>query len=268
METHSHQLDWTNSALISHDIESMYVNQVIQHYHRCLLESPKALDYLVSGRGIGLQAIKAFKVGFVDRSIGKHIPSGDVASGALIRGALRRKGLLKVNGRERFRGCVVVPLYDQLGCLVNIYGRRVSSRLRDGCSSYQLINSEASDFFNVGVLQHFKRIVLCSSPIEALTLWTKEIHNVVSTAGLLHFNSHHAECIGDSSVKHVDIVFTNSSAGNRKSYLIAQDLALFGIKTNIVSLPRGQDVNDLHRYSLMFDSILSDFLHQNNQALH
>ena len=268
MENHNEQPDWENSALIGHDIESMHVNQVMQFYHRCLLESPKALDYLVSTRGISLEAINTFKVGFVDRSLGNHIPSGDLASGALLRGALRRKGLLKENGRERFRGCVVVPIYEPLGCLSNVYGRIISSRVRKGGTPYTVISSGSSDFFNIGALDKFERIALCSSPIEALTFWTKGVYNVVSTTGLTHFNCHHAEYIGESFVKHVDIVFTNSSAGNRKSYLIAQDLALFGIKTNIVKLPRGRDINDLHRYSLMLDRILPVVSYPNNQLVH
>jgi DNA primase len=48
--------------------------QVVGYYHETLLASPEALDYL-NRRGIGAEeAVKTFKLGFANRTLGYRLP--------------------------------------------------------------------------------------------------------------------------------------------------------------------------------------------------
>ena len=68
--------------------------QVIEYYHETLLESPEAIEYL-KRRGIGSdEAIKTFKLGFANRTLGYRLPEKNRVEGAAIRGQLQRLGCL------------------------------------------------------------------------------------------------------------------------------------------------------------------------------
>ena len=72
--------------------------QVIEYYHQSLLQSPEALDYL-KRRGIGSEeAIRTFKLGFANRTLGYRLPEKNRVDGAALRGQLQRIGML---ARER-----------------------------------------------------------------------------------------------------------------------------------------------------------------------
>src|SRR5580704_943087 len=64
--------------------------QVIEYYHQSLLQSPEALDYL-QRRGIGSEeAIRTFKLGFANRTLGYRLPEKTRVEGAELRGRLQR----------------------------------------------------------------------------------------------------------------------------------------------------------------------------------
>lgn len=60
------------------------LRQVLDYYHERLKENPAALVYLKK-RGIGAEAVAAFRVGFVVRTLGLRLPQKNRAEGAAIR---------------------------------------------------------------------------------------------------------------------------------------------------------------------------------------
>ena len=106
---------------------------MIDYYHETLLASPEALDYL-NRRGIGSEeAIKAFKLGFANRTLGYRLPEKNRVEGAAIRGQLQRLGLLRESGHEHFNGSVVIPIIiASSGEVTEIYGRKITEGLRPG----------------------------------------------------------------------------------------------------------------------------------------
>ena len=62
------------------------LNQVIDYYHRCLKQSPEALEYLKK-RGIHSQElIDTFRLGHANRTLGLRLPEKTRKAGAAIRG--------------------------------------------------------------------------------------------------------------------------------------------------------------------------------------
>ena len=99
---------------------SELLNRVAEQYHRRFFETPEGRDYL-SYRGLtSTELWKAFQVGFCDGTLRKTLPE----DGALIE-ALQAIGVLTAEGKEHFRGCVVVPLTHPDQGVVGFYGRRI-----------------------------------------------------------------------------------------------------------------------------------------------
>src|SRR6266487_4690223 len=80
----------------------LWLSRVVEHYHRRLLETPAAQDYLRS-RGITApEFVTTFWIGYADGTLLQVIsPEG--------RAALKRVGVITEGGRELMGGCVVFP---------------------------------------------------------------------------------------------------------------------------------------------------------------
>ena len=79
---------------------------------RRLLGSPEALEYL-QRRGIGsAEAIRTFKLGYANRTLGYRLPQKNRVDGAALRGQLQRIGLMRASGHEHFSGSLVIPVIE------------------------------------------------------------------------------------------------------------------------------------------------------------
>ena len=81
------------------------MERIAQLYHQHFWDSPQAHDYL-KGRGLAERDLwQAFRIGYCDGSlVGKLPTEGPVFE------TLQSLGVLNAEGKEHFRGCLVVPL--------------------------------------------------------------------------------------------------------------------------------------------------------------
>src|SRR5262245_9930108 len=95
----------------------LWLARVVEQYHRRLLETPAAQDYLRSRGIVAPEFATTFRIGYADGTLSQVIsPEG--------RQALKRIGVIAESGRELTGGCVVFPLVDAAsGEAVNLYGR-------------------------------------------------------------------------------------------------------------------------------------------------
>ena len=95
--------------------------RVVNYYQHTFKEDSSGLDYL-GNRGVSdKQSLKDFAVGFVSGSLRDILPDDD----EVIK-TLKKLGLLNKKGNETFYNCIVFPLYDQNGAIVNLYGRNIN----------------------------------------------------------------------------------------------------------------------------------------------
>ena len=106
--------------------------QVIDYYHQALLGSPEALEYLKK-RGIAsADAIRTFKLGYANRTLGYRLPAKNRVDGAAMRGQLQRIGILRESGHEHLSGSLVIPVLGESGEVLEAYGRKLNDNLRSG----------------------------------------------------------------------------------------------------------------------------------------
>jgi DNA primase catalytic core len=107
---------------------------VVGYYHRTLKDSPEAERYLVKR---GLQSgeiIDRFKLGYANRTLSLHLPASNRVDGDAQRTRLKELGILRNQkpGHEHFNGSLVVPVFNLDGEVVEMYGRKITSSLREG----------------------------------------------------------------------------------------------------------------------------------------
>lgn len=233
----------------------LVMEQVFDHYHNALRLHPNVADMLVS-RKVDPKYIDHFHLGFSDRTLGFELQSPKSLSGSQNRGHLQRLGLLKGSGHEFFRGALVIPYRNDDGHIIGAYGRRLLHQRRT--PAYHLfLNAQQVSLFNATEKALPKTLILCKSAMDALTLLSAGIDNVVATMGTQGFNEHQLSRLLEDGVRRVSIAFDNTPTANHYALLVAQSLDAIGIQCYRVILPLGFDVN---RFAMSQTDVAEAFL--------
>jgi DNA primase len=236
--------------------------QVVDYYHLSLKASPEALAYLQS-RGLNHpELIDTFKLGFANRTLGLRLPDKRRVEGAQIRARLERLGVYRASGHEHFNGSLVVPVLDAHGQVCELYGRKVTARLREGTPLHLYLPGNAArgrGVFNVAAFKATgmaagvatgsgrtaaKEIILCESIIDALTFWCAGFRNVTTAYGVEGFTEELLQAFKTHGIERVLIAYDRDEAGERAAGKLAERLMAEGMECLRIQFPKGMDANE------------------------
>lgn len=211
--------------------------QVTGYYHERLKQSAPARAYLAS-RGLDSdELIARFQLGFADRTLGLRLPDSNRNEGETLRTRLTQLGLWRASGHEHFNGCIVVPLFDDAGHVVSVYGRRAQrgemKHLYPPGPHRGLLNREAfaSD-----------EIILCEAVFDALTFYASGFRNVTCLFGTEGFTDELWEAL--RQVRRVKLAYDADDAGDRAAQRDAERFRAHGVEVFRVKFPHGMDANE------------------------
>lgn len=221
------------------------LKRVVHFYQETLKASPEALDYLKK-RGIDQgQAIDHFKLGYANRTLAYRLPPSINKEGAHLRKNLQLAGILRESGHEHFRGSIVIPVLDENGNVMEMYGRKIlGERLRKGTPIHTYLPGPHKGVWNIGAFKASDEIILCEALIDALTFWVAGFRNVTASYGIAGFTKDHLKAFKDYQIKKVYIAYDRDEAGNHAAEKLAKELIAEGIDCFRVLFPKGMDAND------------------------
>ncbi len=220
------------------------MQQVITYYFETLKGSPEALEYL-RARGIAHpEAIERFKLGYANRTLGYSLPIKQVKAGAEIRGRLEKVGLYRESGHEHFTGSLVIPVMDERGDVLEVYGRKILPNLKKGTPLHLYLPGPHKGVWNVEALRDSKEIILCEALIDALTFWCAGYRNVTAAYGVEGFTPDHLAAFQRYGTERILIAYDRDEAGDRAAEKLAQKLMERGIACYRIQFPKGMDANE------------------------
>jgi len=220
------------------------LEQVVGYYHETLKQSPEALEYLES-RGLrSSEMLERFQLGFANRTLGYRLPQKNRKEGKAIRQRLQELGIIRESGHEHLNGSIVIPIRDAEGRIVQLYGRKITPRLRKGTPLHLYLPGPHRGIFNVDALRVSKEIILCEALIDALTFWCAGFRNVTSAFGTNGFSRELLEALVAYGVERVLIAYDRDSAGEKAAEKLAGKLGGEGIDAFRIGFPREMDAND------------------------
>ena len=237
----------TLSSPVAFDADDQaLLDQTVGYYHERLLATSEAREYLVA-RGLDHpELIEHFKLGVADRSLGLRLPEKNRKAGGDVRAQLQRIGLYRESGHEHFNGGLIVPVFDEAGHVVEVYGRKLLDNLRAGTPKHLYLptrEGRGRGVFNVAALQASKEIILCEALIDALTFWCAGLRNVTSAYGIEGFTAEHIEAFKRYGTERVLIAYDRDEAGERGAAKVAEVLMAEGIECWRIQFPKGMDAN-------------------------
>jgi DNA primase catalytic core len=224
--------------------DQVLLNQVVSYYHETLKAAPEALAYL-KGRGIDSpDAIDKHRLGFANRTLGLRLPNNQRVAGEAIRGQLERIGILRASGHEHFAGSIVIPVLDEAGNVTEVYGRKITPRLRPGTPLHLYLPGPHRGVWNVDALAAHKEVILCEALIDALTFWCAGYRNVTGAYGVEGFTEDILAAFKRYGTKRVLIAYDRDEAGERAAGKHAEALMAEGIEAWRIEFPKGMDANE------------------------
>jgi DNA primase len=222
--------------------DSKALAQVSDYYAERLAKNPDALAYLAS-RGLDDESlIERFKIGFSDRTLGLRIPHARRKDGAELREKLKTLGVYrKKTSREHLLGCITVPLANQKGEAVQIYGRRIDPKAPKENRHLYLARPLAG-IFNPTALTD-REIILTESIIDALTFIRDGMENTTCIFGTENFTEELFDAIRAAKIESVKLAFDADEAGDKATAKIAAKLQAIGIECYQIKFPWKSDAN-------------------------
>ena len=218
--------------------------QVIDYYHRCLKQSPEALEYLAK-RGLNHpDLIDSFRLGYANRTLGLRLPPKNRKEGAAMRTRLEKLGLYRDSGHEHFNGSLVVPVMDAQSNVQEVYGRKIQHALRKGTPLHLYLPGPHRGVWNMQALMAAKEIILCESLIDAMTFWCAGYRNVTASYGVEGFTDDILAAFKQHGVQRVLIAYDRDEAGERGAEKHAALLMQAGIECWRIHFPKGMDANE------------------------
>ena len=219
------------------------LDDVAGFYHSTLNDSPEALAYFEK-RGISSTAIAHFRLGYANRTLGLRLPAKNRVDGEKLRGLLTDLGIYRESGHEHLAGSVVVPLLDDAGRVVGMYGRKLLTNLRPGTAKHLYLPGPHRGVFNGAALSMSTEVILCESLIDALTFWSAGLHNVTTSYGVEGFTGELLSTLKASGVRTVLIAYDRDDAGDAAAASLTTKLEAEGFVVGRVLFPKGLDANE------------------------
>jgi DNA primase len=223
------------------DIELL--THVTSFYQRAFLSDPKAMQYLEKRCCLHPEAVKRFKIGYANRTLGYRIPN-TTADGKRLKDRLKAQGVFRKSGHEHLSGSVVFPIFDIEGRPVQMYGRKITAKLRGGTPDHLYLEGPLKGIWNAEGIMHQPSWILCEAIIDALTLWAHGVRNVTTCFGKNTFTDDLWALLRRARPEKVIIAFDNDAAGNQAAEKLAPKLAGQGVAVHRVKVPRGKDINE------------------------
>jgi DNA primase len=219
--------------------QTKLLERVAAFYHQRFLDRPEGQQYLIKVRGLrNVSLFTDYRIGYADGSLLQALPQ-DAESIDLF----RRLRVLTSDDQEVLAGCVVFPLFDVAGTLVNLYGRRIE----DVATNHVYLSDDGRGVWNAQAARRASRLLLTGSIIDALTLVDRGMADVLPRVGQGGLNADQLALLGKCAVKGITLCLRGGDSPDR----IESQLAALNIPVEIAGLPGREDLNSyLNRHEI------------------
>jgi DNA primase len=223
---------------------------VIGHYRAALAEAPTVTGWLTEHGVRHGEVVETFGLGFSDRTLGLTIPIGARVAGRELRGRLQTLGVLRSTGHEQFRGCLVVPIRDAEGRVVQCYGQRVQrpQRRRDGETPEEMLwlsgstSTPSTGIWHAQALAEAE-VIVADTILDGLVWWSAGYRNVIAPGGPDGLPADLPDQLIEAGVTRVLLAQARTPAGEAAAGVLSAALAAQGLACFRVVFPHGCDAS-------------------------
>jgi DNA primase catalytic core len=213
--------------------------RVAGFYARTLPKDRAGLDYLAARKLAEPAMLEAFRVGYCNGTLKSALPkSGEILT------HLRALGVLNAKGNEVFYGRVTVPILDDAGAVVGLYGRKVegeAAKLPADSARHIYLAGGHRAAFNAAAAKHAPRLVFTEAIFDALALWQAGERGVVPLYGADGFTEHHAALVREMTAREIVLALDNDAKGRVGTAALRAKLGTLApaVPVRVIAWPEG-----------------------------
>ncbi len=215
------------------------LEQASDYCHERLMGNGAVLERLEELRLGNEEALRKFRIGFADRSLGLRIPERNRRAGGALRKRLQRLGFLRPSGHEHFGGALTLPVPAPDAGVRGIYGHRIGTGLRKEAHRDLWLPPLSPPLWNREAFMGGE-LVVCLRPLDALTLWMNGVRNCT----FLYYGddgdpAQLADAMRAERVETVRLCFPNTTRGMKAAERCAVDMFGGGFEVFQARFPFG-----------------------------
>jgi DNA primase catalytic core len=211
------------------------LDRVVAYWQKALARSTRAQGY-IKGRSLWApELLRALRIGYSSGKLAQALPRE-----GKLRRQLARIGILNKKDNEFFFNRIVVPIFDENGVLVNLYGRSLDPKSE---VPHLYLPGPHRGVFNPVGIREAPTVILTESILDALSLIVLGFPNTTASYGANGFTADHLAALKRAKTTRVYCVYDADPAGDTAADQLAHNLAVHGIEVLRVVLPC-KDPND------------------------
>ncbi len=222
-----------NQIRISPERTRKLLERVVDVYEKAFEESPKGLAFLEK-RGLKEGGLFApYRIGFSDGRLTEMLPGDE-----RLKKELYALGILLESGRERFAGCVVVPVFDANGLLTTLYGRFTGG----GNKRHVFLPNRPKGVWNASAMKNYPDLILVESVIDALSVMSAGFPHVMAVQGTHGLNDEQIRSMREAGAQSVTLLLDGDEAGKTAAKRLKEKLDS-SFSCSLITLPGDHDPN-------------------------
>ncbi len=226
------------AAVVPEERAQVLLERVVTIYAQAFAETNVGRDYLAARGLADLGLLTRQRAGFADGRLAKLLPTtGNV------RAELRALGVLLDGDGERFAGCVVFPVCDDAGRIVTLYGRSTATAAGAEGKRHVYLPDRPKTLWNASVLKSSPHVVAVESVLDALSVETAGVGNVVALQGTNGLSETDLATLRAQGAQRVTLFLDGDAAGRAGTERLKEKLHGENIAVDAVALPEGEDPN-------------------------
>ena len=213
------------------------LEKVISFYEKIFADVPEGRQYLES-RGITDAGLFSnHRIGYCNGTLTNILPEKSP-----IWEELKELGILFDNNRERFIGCVVVPVFDVEGNIVTLYGRYTSTNSVKNTKAHMFLPDRSKGIWNIPTIKTYPKVLVVESIIDGLSVQMAGHHNVVAISGNSSFNNGEVPLLNEHGVQHITFLLDGDDPGKEATNRLKEKIDPH-LNYEVKTLPDSHDPN-------------------------
>ncbi len=182
------------------------LQRVVTFYAKTLHKDRAGFEYLKSRNLVDAAMLDVFQVGYCNGTL----PNAVAKSGEVVE-CLKALGILKAGNREHFHGFVTVPIFDEAGTVVGIYGRNIQPCEPD--QRHRYLPGPHRGVFNGIAAKTSQTLFITESIFDAMALWQAGFKNVIALYGTGGWTADHEKLLREHGTTEVYLCLNNDEPG-------------------------------------------------------
>ena len=220
-------------SALSNERARQLLERVVVIYEKTFADVPEGRAYLEKRAMSDGGLWKRHRVGYCNGRLPEILPNqGEVWK------ELKSLGVLLADGRERFTGCVVFPVFDVDGNLVTLYGRHTGEQME---RRHFYLPERSKGLWNAVTMKTHSSVILVESVLDALSVEMAGYGNVVSIQGAGGLTDADVSDLKQYGVQKLILALDGDMAGRAAVKRLKEKLSAFSVEVR--NLEDGFDPN-------------------------